>query len=175
MKSRVFTLFSFALFILACLDVFVWRYEPSAIATGQHFIYWSHVEQSPRAWFALPTIAFFALWLFWRKLYLGWISSKAMLLFILAMSLLCLAAPFSSLGNIARHLQSAENYRVYYQYEGIGDSDCDYILVRCDGAGLLCEYLGSWQVAPVCLGHQAPIRLEEDGRLFIHGEQVYEE
>jgi hypothetical protein len=178
MKTRLFKYFTIGLFILACLDVFIWRYEPGSIKAGQSFVYWSQVEQTPRAWLFLPFLALVGIWLFWRKLYLSWISAKTMLLLIIAMALLGLVAPFSSLTTIARHLQSAANYRLYYQYEGIGDTDCDYILVRCDGAGLVCDYAESWQVAPLCLGNQAPIRLETIGktiRVFIFNELVYEE
>jgi hypothetical protein len=178
MKSRFFLYATIVLFIFACIDVFVWRYEPSSIEAGQSFVYWSHVEQAPRAWLSLPFLAFFGLWLFWRKLYLAWISNRSMLLLTVAVSLLCLAAPFASLGTIARHLQSAENYHLYYQYEGIGDIDCDYVLVRCDTGGLLCNFVESWQVAPICLGNQAPIRLESRSgaiEVFIHGELVYHE
>lgn len=174
MKARIFLYFAVWLFVVACIDVFVWRYEPGTIEAGQTFIYWSHVEQTPRAWLMLPFIGFLGLWLVWRKLYLGWISTKAMILFSIALCLLCFAAPFSALGNVARHLQSKGNYSLYYQYEGIGDLDCDYVLVRCDSFGL-CQFVKSWQVAPVCLGNQAPIRLEDDIRVFIHGELVFEE
>jgi hypothetical protein len=177
MKNRLFNYFVITLFFLACIDVFVWRYEPGSIRAGQSFVYWSHVEQSSRAWFFLPFLAFVGLWLFWRKLYLRWLSTKIMLLLIAAVSLLCLVAPFASLTTIARHLQSASPYHLYYQYEGIGDMDCDYILVRCDTAGLVCNFVESWQVAPLCLGNQAPIRLESSDRLqvYIHTELVYEE
>jgi hypothetical protein len=75
---------------------------------------------------------------------------------------------------VARHLQSAGNYQLYYQYEGIGDIDCDYILVRCDNFGL-CQYVDSWQVAPLCLGNNAPIRLEGDIQVYIHDALVFEE
>lgn len=175
MKKHVFNYLSYFILILAFVDVFVWRYEPKSIEAGQSFIYWSHVEQNPRAWLFLPFLAFLGIWLFWRKLSLSWISVKAMLCLTAAATLLFLVAPIASLTTIARHLQSSGNYHLYYQYEGIGDVDCNYVLVRCDGAGIVCEYVESWQVAPICLGHEAPIRLEGEIQVFIHNRLVFEE
>jgi hypothetical protein len=173
-KQRILNYFTLALLILACIDVFVWRYEPTSIKAGQSFVYWSHVEQTPRAWGFVIFLLFVGTYPFWHRLYFSWIRPEAALLLTLALFIFCLLAPIASITHIARHLQGSGSYQLYYQYEGIGDIDCDYVLVRCESFGL-CEFVESWQVAPVCLGDQAPIRLEDNIRVFIHGELVFEE
>ncbi len=142
---------------LAILDVFVFRYTLPQILAGDPFVYWSHVEQTPRAPWMLLLIALFSLWLFLRNVWLplGWVRWPAALLLLSAGCLLTVVAPLASTTQLARHLQSATSaehrYHLFYQYDGIGGIGCDVIVVRCDTLGVICRAVQHRDRSP-CLG-----------------------
>lgn len=153
------------LLVVSFVDVFIWRTTPQHIIAGEPFVYWSHVNQVPRAWWMLLWVIIAGLWLFLRKLspVLLQIRWLAMLMLTSACCLFSLAAPMSNLTQLTRHIETVRTeehtYHLYYQYTAIGDVDCDYVVVRCDRYGIVCTHIGHWLVSPVCLNQYANIRL----------------
>lgn len=163
--------FALVLLVLAVLDVFVFRYSVPQVLSGEPFVYWSHVEQTPRApWMLLLTVAF-GLWVFLRNVWqpLGWVRWPAAMLLLAAGCLFTLIAPLASTTQIARHLQSAAHdghaYHLFYQYDGIGGIGCDVVVARCDTLGLVCRTVQKWDRSP-CLGQF------ETSRLVLRGDQL---
>lgn len=149
----------------AIFDVFVWNTNATRIQAGEAFVYWSHVGNYGRAWFALVGLLFAALWIFLRPLspILRAFSPLAFGLLLAAWALFTLVAPLTTLTAPAHHLQSvrvdASVHHLFAQFEGFGQSQCETILVSCGTLGLQCRYRTHFPDAPRCLYPYTTTRL----------------
>lgn len=157
------------LLLLAILDVFVFRYNVPEIYAGVPFVYGSHVDQTQRAPWMLLMIAIFSGWLFFHRVWqpLGWLCWPAAMMLLSAACLFTVVAPMASIPQLAHHLQSESlgdhQYKIFYQFDGIGGLGCDVVLVRCDTLGIVCRFVQKWDRTP-CLGQFEPIRLMKNNR-----------
>jgi len=160
------------LLVLAILDVFVFRYSVPEIYSGIPFVYWSHVDQAPRAPWMLLAIALFSGWLFLHRAWtpLGWLRWPAALMLVSAACLFTIAAPTAAIPQVAHHLQQESlgtyQYRIFYQFDDSSSLGCDVVLVRCDTLGVVCRFVQQWDRTP-CLGQFEPIRLTKNNTHLI--------
>lgn len=166
--KRLIFVVSLACLLLALADLLT-QASPITIREGQPFWYWGYVNQHLRPYLTLIGLALIAIWGFLRPVLstLKHVTLPAVLMLAFACVLFSLIIPLTSLTHTAVHMQSQSHdgamYHLFYQSEGILNDDCAYVLVRCNGLGLQCQYEQDWPYGPVCMGQNAPIQLASAG------------
>jgi hypothetical protein len=165
MKAHWLTALAFLCLLAAALEFGVLRYDVAWIQSGEPYLYWLTVDRTARAGLALILVAGVGAWLLLRGMIrpLALLRPIAVIMLTGACCLFSVVMPLFSVSAGAHHIESIvsgeHQWHLYYQLQGIGVSECQHVLVRCDVSGWLCRYVDRWQVGSLCMGAFAPIQM----------------